>query len=297
MAIVVFDFGGTSVKYGVWAADELTRQSAFTTPATWTEMQEKLQTTFTALKNTVDTVNGVAFSLPGVVDNEKGEIRGESAIPYIHNFPIKAAFSEMFGGLPIALENDANCAALAELWQGSAQDVNNALVIALGTGIGGSVIVNRQLVRGRDLVGGEFGYMKLGPELTWSQMGTVVNAANRYNTQNPGGMPVTGKQLFDLAAAGDVLAQNELNKFYDYNAQGLFNLISSFNPDRIILAGGVSARKDLPQILATRVNQLLKWASLTAATVDIQVSRFSNDANLIGAVKNFKDWHPEVTLA
>lgn len=297
MAIVVFDFGGTSVKYGLWAADQLAQQGAFTTPATWVEMQESLLATFKELKSHADTVQGVAFSLPGVVDNEKGEIRGESAIPYIHNFPIKAAFSEMFGGLPVAMENDANCAALAELWKGSAKDVNNALVIALGTGIGGSVILNRQLFRGRDLVGGEFGYMKLGPQLTWSQMGTVVNAAARYNDQNPGGEPVTGKQLFELAAAGDVLAQTELNKFYDYNAQGLFNLISSFNPDRIILAGGVSARKDLPGILAERVSNLLKWASLTAATVDIQTSRFSNDANLVGAVKNFTDWHPEVTLA
>lgn len=295
MSVIVFDFGGTSVKYGVWAKNKLSQHGSFVTPKTWPEMQANLKSTYDALKPTAGEVQGVAFSLPGVVDNEKGEIRGKSAIPYIHRFPIKTAFSEMFDQLPIAMENDANSAALAELWQGSARDVDSALVIALGTGVGGSVIMNHELVRGKNLVGGEFGFMKVGPELTWSTVGTVVRMAARYNEQSQKA-PVTGKEVFDLAAAGDVLAQVELDKFYHYNAIALFNLISSFNPERIILAGGVSARQDLPTILTERVSNLLKWAGLPEPVVDIQVSRFSNDANLIGAVKNFLDWNPEIKV-
>lgn len=295
MAVIIFDFGGTSVKYGVWAQNELGQNGSFKTPATWEEMQKQLYATFTQLKSAVSDVQGVALSLPGVVDNEKGEIRGLSAIPYIHNFPIKAAFSELFDHLPIAMENDANCAALAELWLGSASDVNSAMVIALGTGVGGSVIMNRQLVRGRNLVGGEFGFMQMTPEETWSKIGTVVTAVQRYNDQS-GEAAINGTELFDRADAGDELAQKEVEKFYHYNAIGLYNLISSFNPDRIILAGGVSARPDLADILIHRVTNLLKWAGLSEPTVDIQTSRFSNDANLIGAVKNFKDCYSDIDL-
>ncbi|WP_164506932.1 ROK family protein [Lapidilactobacillus bayanensis] len=295
MAVIIFDFGGTSVKYGVWHENKLSQHGSFKTPTTWAEMQTQLKTTFTRLQTTVDDVQGVALSLPGVVDNKKGEIRGLSAIPYIHNFPIKKVFTELFADLPVAMENDANCAALAELWLGSASDVDNALVIALGTGVGGSVIINRQLVRGRNLVGGEFGFMQMTPEDTWSNIGTVVRTVQRYNEKS-GQKAINGTELFDRAAGGDELAQTEVDKFYHYNAVGLYNLISSFNPDRIILAGGVSARQDLAEILTHRVSNLLKWAGLVEPVVDIQTSRFSNDANLIGAVKNFKDCYPEITL-
>ncbi|MFD1465801.1 ROK family protein [Lapidilactobacillus mulanensis] len=296
MSVIIFDFGGTSVKYGTWSQGQLGNHGSFVTPTTWKEMKASLSAAFTELKTKVTNVQGVALSLPGVVDNEKGEIRGDSAIRYIHRFPIKAEFTELFDNLPVAMENDANCAALAELWQGSATDVDDALVIALGTGVGGSVIVNRQLVRGKNLVGGEFGFMQMTPEGTWSTMGTVVRTVERYN-EHSRQEPITGKELFDRAEAGDELAQSEVDKFYHYNAIGIYNLISSFNPDRVILAGGVSARQELPVVLTKRVTNLLKWAGLSEPVVDIQVSRFSNDANLIGAVKNFMDWHPEITIA
>lgn len=295
MAIIIFDFGGTSVKYGVWREQALSQHGSFKTPATWAEMKENLQTTFTQLKSDCVDVQGVALSLPGVVDNRQGEIRGLSAIPYIHNFPIKAEFEEIFDHLPVAMENDANCAALAELWLGSAKDVNNALVIALGTGVGGSVIMNRQLVRGCNLVSGEFGLMQMTPEHTWSEVGTVVTAVNRYN-RHSNQSPITGTELFDRATAGDELAQHEVDKFYHYNALGMYDLICSFNPDRIILAGGVSARQDLAEILTKRVTNLLKWAGLSEPVVDIQTSQFSNDANLVGAVKNFQDCFPELII-
>lgn len=296
MSVIIFDFGGTSVKYGTWSQGQLGNHGSFVTPTTWKEMKASLSAAFTELKTKVTNVQGVALSLPGVVDNEKGEIRGDSAIRYLHRFPIKAEFTELFDKLPVAMENDANCAALAELWQGSAMDVDDALVIALGTGVGGSVIVNRQLVRGKNLVGGEFGFMQMTPEGTWSTMGTVVRTVERYN-EHSRQEPITGKELFDRAEAGDELAQSEVDKFYHYNAIGIYNLISSFNPDRVILAGGVSARQELPVVLTKRVTNLLKWAGLSEPVVDIQVSRFSNDANLIGAVKNFMDWHPEITIA
>lgn len=295
MSLIMFDFGGTSVKYGVWVDQKLQQHNAFKTPETWPEMQKQLRSTFVQLRDQNKNIQGVGLSLPGVVDNERGEIRGTSAIPYIHNFPIKAAFGELFDQLPVAMENDANSAALAELWQGSAKDVDSALVIALGTGVGGSVIMNHQLARGKNLVGGEFGYMKLTPEMTWSNLGTVVRMAERYNEQSRK-PAVSGKKVFDLAADGDELAQAEIDKFYHYNAVALYNLISSFNPERIIIAGAVSARPELPGLLSKRVKQMLAWAGLKEAAVDIQASRFSNDANLIGAVKNFLDWHPEITL-
>ena len=102
-------------------------------------------------------VDGVAISAPGAVDDKKGIIGGCSAVPYIHDFFIQKELETLFE-LPVSLENDVNCAALAEVFKGAAKDVDHALFIVIGTGIGGAIIQNRKLHKGRNLFGGEFGF-------------------------------------------------------------------------------------------------------------------------------------------
>ncbi len=165
MAILAFDIGGTAVKYGLWE-EQLSQTNDFPTPATWPEMQQQLMTVFEDVKKT-HQITGVAFSAPGAVNTKTGVIGGISAVPYVHHFPIVSQLANLFN-LPVTMENDANCAALAEVWQGAAKEVANSLFLVIGSGIGGAVILNRQLVKGPQLFGGEFGYMLMDQQRTFS---------------------------------------------------------------------------------------------------------------------------------
>lgn len=282
MSILSFDMGGTSVKYGIWE-DGLKDQGSFPTPKTFDGLKESMLEVLNTFKDKY-TVDGVAISAPGSVDVDKGVIGGISAIPYIHNFPIQKELEEIFG-VRVALENDANSAALAELWQGKAKDVDSALFVVVGTGIGGAVIQHRKLVKGRNLFGGEFGIMMLDKDTSFSMGGTAVKMAERYSRRM--GKPsntFSGQEVFKLAEEGDAIALEEENIFYDYLAQGVYNIMFTTDPEVIILGGGVTQHKPLISELKKRIDEKLEKTRLYDYKYDLTTCEFLNDANLVGAV-------------
>ena len=113
MAILAFDVGGSSVKYAVVQEDGTVEdKGSFKTPSDLEGFYEGLRQTKAKLEKG-NAFSGAAFSMPGAVDDARGVIGGSSAIPYIHDFDIKSAMADVLG-LPVAMENDANCAALGE---------------------------------------------------------------------------------------------------------------------------------------------------------------------------------------
>lgn len=288
MSIVVFDIGGSAVKFGLWKEAALSGKGSFETPKSWDAMKNEMKSVFDGFAKT-DSVEGVAISSPGAVDSVAGIIGGISAVPYIHRFPIKAEWENLFG-VPVSVENDANCAALAEVWLGAAKDVQHALFIVIGSGIGGAVIVNRQLFKGKNLFGGEFGYMLLDGENTLSRLGSPVQVAEHYGKamKMPDGV-VDGKYLFEKAQEGEPMAVEFVEDMIDALARGIYNLSVSFNPDRVIIGGGVSVREDLIARIGERTAYHLNAHGAEAVDPDIQVCAFRNDANLIGAVAHFRE--------
>lgn len=105
-------------------------------------------------------IKSVAFSTSGAVNQKKRRIEGLSAVPYLHNFPIYNELETLFD-LAISIENDVNITALPEVWNGGAKDNQNILFIVIGMGVGGFVIINREIQHGAHLYGGEFGLMIL----------------------------------------------------------------------------------------------------------------------------------------
>lgn len=286
MTLAVFDVGGTAVKYGIWKDNQLSGQASFETPATWDEMKDQLQTTFNQLKAEQGEVLGAAFSCPGVVDAENGIINGISAVPYVHYFPIRDEL-EVLLGVPVSIENDANCAALAEVWQGAGADVQNALFLVIGSGIGGAVIMNKQLVKGSNLFGGEFGYMLLEEDRTLSDIASPVKAARYYQEEKGLEETVTGKQLFQLADECDELALKHLTKLKKGLARAIQMLAVAFNPDKVIIGGGISSRDDLITDVSDMVQAYLERTNATDLDVEIVACQYRNDANLVGAVASF----------
>ncbi len=286
MNLCVFDIGGSRVKYGYHSDEGLTDQGSFVTPETFMEMKTELNHVLNCFRQEYD-LDGVAFSAPGAVDCRNGVISGLSAVPYIHNFPIQKEFEELFH-LPVSMENDANCAALAELHEGAAMDADNAIFMVIGSGIGGAVIIDRTLHRGRNLFGGEFGYMLIDGQNSLSSLGSPVKMAKRYATES-GEKSVEGSEVFRLADEGEALAVKHVDMLIDALARGIFNLTCAFNPDKIIIGGGISKREDLIARLQLRTQLYMEGKGAEGIEVNIVPCRFRGDANLIGAAVHFTD--------
>ncbi|MBL1226656.1 ROK family protein [Enterococcus sp. BWR-S5] len=280
MGILAFDIGGSAVKYGFWEKKRLLGQCAVPLPKDWKNMKKALKDVYEEFRESYD-ITGVALSAPGLVNEAIGQIQGVSAVPYIHHFPIQQELSELFG-VPVTMENDANCAALAEVWQGAAKESENCLFFVIGTGVGGSVIINRKLFKGSNLFGGEFGYMFLNDSASLSDLGSSVKAVKKYNRLT--NKAIQGKELFELAEAGDPLAEEIAGQFYRAAATGIYNLLVCFDPGLVILGGGVSANPVVVTRIKKQLSRILLERSVTDMNYSIEACVFGNDANLIGAV-------------
>ncbi|MGG5314538.1 ROK family protein [Enterococcus sp. AZ072] len=282
MSLAVFDIGGTAVKHGLWTNGRLTKVDSFATPQNYEALLNKFRQT---IQQYDQPIEGAAISSPGAVDVAKRQILGISAVEYIHHRPI---FDELESclNLPVAIENDANCAGIAEVELGAGRDAQNMVFVVLGTGVGGAIFIQRQLYKGSNLFGGEFGLMKSMDTQTFSKNGTLVKAANFYTKQTA--KAVEGKDLFWLSEAGDQLAANYLDDMYQRIANNLYNIQVTLDPELIILGGGVSKRPELAEEIASRLKHLLKEEQVEEIMPQVRCCAFQNDANLVGAALNFE---------
>jgi len=284
--VALIDVGGTSIKYGLWDAekDQLTEKGAIETPKT-------IEDYYTGLTQVIDNFKaehdlaGVGMSTPGAVNKETGVIEGASALPYIHNFPIQAELEKRFG-LPVSMENDANCAALAEMDRGIAKGKKNLIFIVIGTGVGGSVIMDGHVHHGKHLFGGEFGFTLSEGYKTLSDVGTAVSLAKRYNEAK--GTNYSGKEIFDLANNGDSLAQQYAQDLYHHLAVAIYNLQYGFDPEMIVLGGGISQADFLIPNIEKEIHKILDEVKIAPFMPVIKPCQYRNDANLIGAYVDFK---------
>ncbi|MCB5955778.1 ROK family protein [Enterococcus sp. CWB-B31] len=284
MAILAFDLGGSAVKYGVWEKNELHETGSFVTPKTWKEMKASLSK---VIKAATYSIEGIGMSAPGAVDEEKRQILGISAIPYIHHFDIYDELEELFQ-LPVTIENDANCAGIAEIAEGAAKGKKEVAFVVIGTGIGGAVFHDGRIVKGAHLYGGEFGLMYLNNGKTFSSLGTAVQMAWRYcDRKGLDRETVSGKEVFQLAEQGDDVAAEEVENFYEYLTQGLFSIQFSLDPEIIVLGGGISAKEGLLDEINGRMKKKLEHFELKDFVPEIVICDYRNDANLVGAAANF----------
>lgn len=280
----LIDIGGTSIKFAVWKDNELKKLKPVPTPSTLGEFYNVLTDQVEKMKQY--QIVGVGISSPGAVNKKTGVIEGASAIPYIHNFKIQQALEERFG-LPVSIENDANCAALAELDSGAGKDVDSLVFLIVGTGVGGSVIIDHKIWHGAHLFGGEFGYMLSDNENTLSNLGTSVNVANRYNINSKPVSNYSGKEVFDLAKKGDERAQKEVHTMYYALAKGIYNLQYSFDPELVVLGGAVSNNPDLIPAVNKEIEKIRKIVEIASIKPQVVACHYTDEANLRGALVDF----------
>ncbi|SDL83214.1 ROK family protein [Sediminibacillus halophilus] len=283
--ILAIDIGGTFLKYGIVTREgEILSNSKIKTPKTIDELLLFLE----SQAMSQPFLAGIAVSSPGAV-SEAGFVYGSSAVHYLHGPNMKALIREKTG-LPVFMENDAHCAAYAEIWKGAAAGKMDVMVIVIGTGIGGAVIKNGKLHKGDRLHGGEFGYMLLNSNIessddVWSRiasMKALVKKVAKRKRMEPS--TLTGEEIFEMAENGDPVCREAVNDFYHLLAIGIYNLQYIYDPEIILIGGGISARPDLIEHINDKLDRILSLIDLAKIKPRIQSCRFRQHANILGAV-------------
>ncbi|MCI9069707.1 MAG: ROK family protein [Clostridium sp.] len=289
---IALDVGGSAIKYGL-----LNKYGEILEKGNIVTDNEDIDKFIFDIKIIVEkyikseNIKGLACSFPGAVNQKTGFIEGVSAVPCIHNVNMKKLLSEATA-LEISMENDANCSALAEGWIGAAKDVDNFISIVLGTGIGGAVVIDKKILRGKNLHGGEFGFIQVTDEKgenglgnVWSRVASTGALIRRVaNRKNIDVSDLTGQLVFEMEK-DDEEVKEEFAEWFKVLAKGIYNIQYILDPEKILIGGGISARKDF----IDRLNQYLELMKNKESTLDIKVEKceFDNDANLIGALYNF----------
>ena len=161
MKILCFDVGGTNTKYAVLDEElNLTHKGRF--PTIYSSLDDFIRGIEKIYEEVAEEVSGFAMSMPGVIDPVTGYVKfGGSLVSIIRDINLKDMLKERLG-CPVSIANDAKCAAMAEIGYGSLKDSRNAIVITLGTGIGGCLVYNREVVYGSHLYSGEFSFIRPG---------------------------------------------------------------------------------------------------------------------------------------
>jgi transcriptional regulator/sugar kinase len=232
------------------------------------------------------SIDGVGISTAGVVNANTGEIiYAGYTIPEYIGVNFTSEIEKRFG-LSTFVENDVNCAALGELWKGQAKDKKNVVMVTIGTGIGGSIIVNGQIVNGFNYTAGEVGYIPVG-DSDWQSKASTTALIHLYQKKSLK-TNQTGRTFFTDLKSGDKVAKETFEIFVENLTKGLLTISYLLNPEILILGGGILAKKDilLPEIQSSLAKNAMDNRFLPKNLV---VATLGNEAGRIGAVKNFLD--------
>ena len=304
---VGIDLGGTNTKIGVVDKEG---NKIFTTTMKTESIdghKESLDRIANILKENLKEydikltdVGGVGIGVPGPV--VKGRIvKFFANFPWPANLDLAAEFEERLG-LKVKVDNDVNVITLGEMWKGAGKGHKNVLGIAVGTGIGGGIIIDGNLVSGKNGTAGEIGHSKVvkdgklcgcGQKGCWeayasatglireAQGRLIVNKKNKLY-EDTKGREVEAKDIFDAAKDGDEFSMDIVDYEVDYLALGISNLLNILDPEIIVMGGGVSLAGDF---LLDRLRERLKKYALPSALEGLEIveAELGNDAGILGA--------------
>lgn len=301
------DIGGTAVKLGlVTEAGEVTAcaersvsADGYRTPIL-TTVQQAAQDFLRETGAAPERLAGIGVSATGQIDSARGVVAGTCGnLPGWVGCEIKAVLESAFGR-PVTVANDANCMCLGEAWVGGARGYTDVIGITIGTGVGGGILTGGRLLEGARGLGGELGHYRThavdgeactcGAKGCWEHYAATTALVRRARAIDPA--LTDGRRIFDAARAGDSRVLAVLDGWIDEIAQGLAGMVHIFNPQLILVGGGVSAQKELLiDPLAARVRASVMPAF--AQGLEIRAAALQNDAGLVGAVCYFRQKEPK----
>lgn len=294
---LAIDIGGTYIKLGIVTEDgEITARSRVETVQDGKTVMSALLSavrSFLAEQGLSATaLEGIGVSSPGCVDTVNGCIgQNGGNVPGWSGAKVVEAVEAAFGRRT-TLVNDANAAALGEAWTGAAKGCSDVVCITLGTGVGGGIITGGRLLNGRRGYAGEFGHFPMfpgagmpeGDELEhFTSASALVKKASAVDPAWDG-----GQSIFASVEAGDETARAIVDAWLDLVAAGIAGLVYTFDPEVVLVGGGVSAQEEL-LIRPLQEKVLGNIMPDFAEGLEIRAAALGNDAGLAGAVKFFID--------
>lgn len=296
------DIGGTAVKLGLvnekgavlTRSEESVSFDNYRTPILATVAGAARR--FFARKNIYPAlIEGIGVSATGQIDSRSGVVVGTcGSLPGYSGSPIKQELERAFGR-PVTVANDANCMCLGEVWAGAARGYTDVICVTIGTGVGGGILSGGRLLEGARGLGGEIGHFRThaldgvpctcGAAGCWERYASTSALVRAAQAVDPA--MSNGRSVFAAAAAGDEAMLALVDSWVDEIAQGLASLVHIFNPQLILIGGGVSAQQELLiEPLAKKVRAAVMPAF--ADGLEVRAARLHNDAGLVGAVYYFR---------
>lgn len=308
--LIGIDLGGTTVKFAILNIDgEIQTKWSIVTDIS-DEGSHIVPSIIESINHHLDMYHltsedfiGIGMGSPGSVNRENGTVIGAYNLNWKTLQPIKEQI-EAGTGIPFFLDNDANVAALGEQWIGAGHNEPNVVFITLGTGVGGGVVVDGQLVHGAIDSAGEIGHMTVdrdGYDCTCGKKGcleTVASATgvarlardmseefageSELKTSIDDGELIDAKAVFDAAKEGDTFANLVVDTVSEYLGLACGNIANILNPSTIVIGGGVSKAGEF---LAERIRkefQINTFPTIREST-HIRIAELGNDAGVIGA--------------
>ena len=293
MKYLVLDVGGTAIKYALMTEKlEFLEKGKIKTPRDSIEnFIDNIGNIYDKYKNDIE---GMALSIPGVLDSDTGYMYTGGSLEYNTDKNMLKVLGERCK-TKIAIENDGKCAALAELWKGNLQECENGVVILLGTGVGGGIIKDKKLYKGKHFFAGEFSFiagninvMSNNDKEWWGSLNGLDGLLDDFvKVKNLNRNEIDGIKFFEYANNDDKDALEILNKFTYKTALAIINLQCILDADKYLIGGGISEQDILIKYIKKNIDDYHSQFEYFVPKPVVDRCKFRNDANLIGALYNF----------
>ena len=307
MSVLAMDLGGTKLAVGVITAtgDLVTEEKLLlgsrTGKAVGELIADQCKQYVEIQQKSGDPIQSIGISIPGISDEKAGTVWAPN-IPGWEAYPLIREIEEITENLPVHVSGDRNCYIAGEYWKGNAQQCSNAIFIAVGTGIGAGILADYKILSGSNNISGAIGWMALERPFDSSQhaagcfesmaSGTgIVSVAKKLlekNTTYTGvlkDIPVSEIKAHDLFSAyskQDEIAIKVFNQCIELWGMAVANLVSIFNPEKIIFGGGIFG--PAIQFIPAIEQEAKKWAQpISMQHVSIEASALGSHAGLYGA--------------
>jgi len=299
--IIGVDLGGTNLRTALLSSEgdilDKRKEATYASDG-WQKVVQRLIQNIERLQEIAIqkglSVAAVGVGAPGVIQVDKGIVVKSPNFPDWNNLPLKDELEKVLR-LPVMIENDANAAALGEQWRGAGMGIGSMILLTLGTGVGGGIILNKQIWHGADGMAGEVGHMTIIPDGRKCGCGNVgclemyASARGIAQSYRDAGVAsdasslseITSAQVYQAASNGDARAVKVMQNMGRILGIGIANLINIFNPEMVVIGGGVKDAWPL-FIDSTRAEIRKRAFEVPAARTEIVPSKLGDDAGMVG---------------
>lgn len=311
MGITVgIDIGGTNIAIGIvedhikiLGKDSIPTDATLPFKTTVSIIANKVENLLKTCGLTKDQLQHIGVGVPSNIEKVSRKIIYANNLNWINVDMIKEL--QQYFSVPIFVENDAACAALAEATNGAGKEFSNVFMLTIGTGIGGSLIFNKKIFPGGDGLGCEPGHMVIdmnGRPCTCGNKGCLETYASAtalcrmaqeqlinhkdsilWDSIYENGNVMSGRLIFDCAKQGDLFAQSLIAEFVHYLAIGISNFIAFIRPEVVVVGGGMSSQKETLMIPLNQAVNEICYGSKEIGLPPIVAATLGNDAGIIGA--------------